>query len=467
MSQPDRYFSPSPEIRKIAMDLYGEVADLPVISPHGHVDPHLFSDPAASFGSPVDLFILPDHYMIRMLYSQGIALEDLGIPRLDGGRVETDHRKIWRLFCGNFHLFLGTPSGIWLMEELSEVFRCHEKPSATNADRLFDEISERLSSPDFSPRSLYKRFNIEVLATTDAATDLLDSHLAIRDSGWKGRIIPTFRPDALIDLSTPNWIKNIQKLSDVSGIDVVNFPAYIRALEQRRKYFKAMGAVAADYSPPTLASGALSPTEADQIFQRAIRQKSLPEDAHRFSANMLMEMARMSIEDGLVLQIHPGVYRNHNQTVFHLFGPDKGGDIPLQVEFTHNLFPLLNEYGCDPRLTLVIFTLDEASCSRELAPLAGSYPALKIGSPWWFQDSLNGIDRFFDQIMETAGLYNTAGFNDDARSFCSIPARHDIWRRASANWVAGLIVRRMIDKSDARMMMRELAVDLAKRTYKL
>jgi len=385
-----------------------------------------------------------------------------------------DHREIWKLFCENFHLFRGTPSGIWLTDELASVFGVDEKPDASNADRLFDTVSDKLSSPEFSPRKLFDRFNIEVLCTTDVATDTLEHHQAIRQSGWKGNIRPTFRPDAVVNLDTSNWKANISKLSEVSGADVKDYKSFIQALEGRRAFFKSMGATATDHAALTPATAELSQTEADAIFQRAFKGESTPEDAAQFTAHMLMEMARMSSEDGLVMQLHPGSLRNHNEVVFQKFGPDKGADIPIKTEYTRNLLPLLNKYGNPSTgsgqahgLTLILFTLDETSYSRELATLAGHYPALKLGPPWWFFDSLNGMARYFDQVMETAGIYNTAGFNDDTRAFCSIPARHDVWRRASANWLAGLVVRHIIDMNDARDMIQELAVGLAKRAYQL
>ncbi len=465
----NRFFDPDSTTRSVASDLYREASHLPIVSPHGHVDPRLFADPKATFGSPADLFIIPDHYVFRMLYSQGIALESLGVPRQDGGPVEKDHRKIWRIFCENFYLFRGTPSGIWLMDELASVFGVDEKPSASNADRLFDLVSEKLASPDFSPRKLFERFDIEVLCTTDPATDMLQYHQAIRQSGWKGRIFPTFRPDGVVNFDAPRgaWRANIDKLSEVSNIDVRDYKSYIQALEQRRAFFKSMGATATDHATLTPATVELTPLEAEEIFQSALRGESSSADAARFTAHMLMEMARMSIEDGLVMQLHPGSLRNHNEVIFNKFGADKGADIPIQTEYTYNLLALLNKYGNDPRLTLILFTLDETTYSRELAPLAGHYPALKLGPPWWFFDSLNGMRRYFDQVMETAGLYNTAGFNDDTRAFCSIPARHDVWRRASANWLAGLVARHIIDMNDAREMIRDLAANLAKRAYKL
>ena len=455
---PDRYFSPEPATREVARELYQIVAAFPIVSPHGHVDPGLFADPHQTFGTPADLFIIPDHYVTRMLYSQGIPLESL---------LEGDHRTIWKVFCEHFHLFRGTPSGIWLRQELSEVFHIDEKPNVANADKLFDSLSEKITSPEFSPRRLFERFNIEVLCTTDAATDTLEQHQAIRDSGWNGRILPTFRPDGVINLDAPHWKANIEKLSQTSGIDVTNYPSFVRALEQRRSFFRSMGATSTDHAARSPNTAELSPSEADAIFQRALQDNADVSDAARFTAHMLMEMARMSIEDGLVMQLHPGSLRNHNEAVFRRFGPDKGADIPIQTEYTHNLLPLLNKYGNDPRLTLVLFTLDETTYARELAPLAGHYPALKLGPPWWFFDSLNGMARYFDQVMETAGIYNTAGFNDDTRAFCSIPARHDVWRRAAANWLAGLVVRHIIDRNDAREMIQELAIGLARRTYKL
>jgi len=429
----------------------------------------LFSNPQATFGSPADLFIIPDHYVTRLLFSQGVPLEALGVARMDGGPVETDHRKIWRLFCEKFYLFRGTPSGIWLSHELNEVLGVAEKPCAANADQMYDFITAKLATADFAPRKLFERFNIEVLCTTDAATDTLEQHQAIRKSGWNGQIRPTFRPDAVVNLDAPGgmWRANIDKLSNVSGVQVVDFPSYIHALEQRREFFKSMGATATDHAALTPATAELTALEADAIFQRALKGQSAPADAPRFLAHMLMEMARMSCEDGLVMQLHPGSLRNHNAAIFENFGSDKGCDIPVQTEYTRNLYALLNKYGNDPRLTLILFTLDESTYSRELATLAGHYPAVKLGPPWWFYDSLNGMARYFDQVMETAGIFNTAGFNDDTRAFCSIPARHDVWRRACANWVAGLAARHIIDRDDAQEMMPELAVGLTRKAYKL
>jgi glucuronate isomerase len=462
----DRFFDPDPAQRAVARELYEAVADLPLICPHGHVDPRLLADEDATFGTPADLLIIPDHYVFRMLYSQGIPLESLGIPCCDGSTVELDHRKIWQIFADNSYLFRGTPTGVWLAQELHELFGIQEKLNGKTAQAIYGQMEAKLATPEFRPRALFERYNIEVLCTTDAATDTLRYHQAIRNSGWQGDVRPTFRPDAVVNLLTPNWREGISLLSEVSGVEVDSYPTFIEALEQRRAFFKQMGATATDQAARSAFTAELTPSEADGIFKRALLGRLEPGDAHRFAAHMLIEFARMSTEDGLVMQLHVGSMRNHNELVFRHFGLDKGCDIPQRCEFTRNLHALLNRYGNDPRLTLILFTLDEATYSRELAPLAGHYPAVRLGPPWWFHDSINGMTRYFDQVIETAGLYNTAGFNDDTRAFPSIPARHDVWRRVASNWIAGLVVRGIVDVDDAREMAIDAAYRLAKRAYK-
>ena len=464
---PDRFFSSDPAQRRVARELYEGIAGLPIVSPHGHVDPALLADENASFGTPVDLFIIPDHYIFRMLYSQGIPLEALGIPRRDGGPVETDHRKIWQTFAEHFYLFRGTPSGAWLAHELYEVFGIRQKLTAVTAQAIYDELEEKLARPEYRPRALFERFNIEVLCTTDAASHSLAHHKAIRESGWKGVVRPTFRPDAVVNLLTPGWRSHLDKLSAALGREITTAKALVAALEERRAFFKQMGATSTDSGVETPYTEALSAAEAEAIFARALAGQATADDARRFTGHMMIEMARMSVEDGLVMQLHPGSFRNHNPEVFARHGLDKGADIPIQTEFTRNLKPLLDKYGRDPRLTLILFTLDETTYSRELAPLAGHYPALRLGPPWWFHDSLNGMARYFDQVIETAGLYNTAGFNDDTRAFPSIPARHDVWRRAASNWLAGLVVRGIVDLEDAEEMAFDAAYGLAKKAYRL
>jgi len=462
----DRYFDSDPIQKEIAQGLYNQVADLPLVCPHGHVDPRMFADPDFQFGTPVDLLLIPDHYIFRMLYSQGISFESLGIPRSDGAPVESDHRKIWQTFAEYFFLFRGTPTGVWLADELFNVFGVQDKLDGNNAQKIYDQIAECLAMSEFRPRRMFERFNIEVLATTDSATDPLIHHKAINESGWNGRVIPTFRPDGVVNIDRPDWRQNIEALSEISGIEIRNYKLLIQALENRRAFFKSMGATATDHAALTPLTCELSDGEADAIFQRALKGESTEEDAVRMTGHLLMENARMSIEDGLVMQFHPGSFRNHNRLIFDRFGYDKGCDIPIPVEYTRSLSPLLNRYGNDPRLTLILFTIDETTYSRELAPLAGHYPAVKLGPPWWFHDSLNGLRRYRDQVMETAGLHNTVGFNDDTRAFPSIPARHDLARRADANWIASLVTRGIVDLDDAGEMIHDTAYRLAKRAYK-
>jgi glucuronate isomerase len=472
----DRYLPPDPATRRIARGLYDLVAGLPIVSPHGHVDPRLLADPEATFGTPAELLIIPDHYVFRMLYSQGIPLEALGIrPRADapGGLrdsrppTETDHRRAWQLFADHVHLFRATPSGAWLADELSGVFGIDEPLGSPNAGAIYDAIEAQLARPEFRPRALFERFRIETLCTTDDAADPLDGHRAIRASGWSGDVRPTFRPDGVVNLLAPGWRARLDALSDAVGREISSTADLLAALEARRMYFREMGAVAADHGVETAYTSPLGPAEADAILARALRGEPTGDDARRFAGHLLIELARMSVEDGLVMQLHVGSLRDHDPALLERFGTDMGADIPVSAEFTRNLRPLLQRFGSDPRLRLILFTLDETAYSRELAPLAGHYPALRIGPPWWFHDSLNGIVRYLDRVVETAGLANLAGFNDDTRAFCSIPARHDAWRRATAGWLASLVVRNVVDEAAAAEMAKELAYGLARRAYRL
>jgi glucuronate isomerase len=465
----DRYFGPDPQQKHVALGLYEGVAGLPLLCPHGHVDPRIFADPNYTFGNPTELLVTPDHYVFRLLYSQGIPVEALGLPRRDGARVDTDPRKVWQTFADNFHLFRATPSGLWLTHELASLFGVEYRLRGDSAQYIYDQIAERLRQPDFTPRCLYERFNIEALTTTDAVSDNLAHHQAIRDSGWQGRVIPTLRPDGVVNLDAPGWRQNIIALGAACGFEIGGYRAFLNALRQRRAFFKSMGATATDHSALTAFTTELEESEAEAIFQRALRGAATASDAARFTGHMLIELAGMCLEsdDGLVMQFHAGSLRNHNPLFFDRFGPDKGADIPVAGEFTRDLRPLLNKYGNDPRLTLIVFTLDETTYARELAPLAGHYPALRLGPPWWFHDSINGMTRYFESVVETAGLCNTVGFNDDTRAFASIPARHDLFRRVVANWLAGLVVRGIVAQDEAREMIADCAYGLAKRAYNL
>ena len=462
----DRYFDPDPSIRRVARTLFEGVRDLPLVCPHGHVDPAVLAH-NQPFPEPTTLLITPDHYIFRMLYSRGISMESLGIPPRDGTKVETDARRIWQLFGDNYYLFRGTPTGAWFDYELAIVFGIKDKLNSDTAARIYDQLNEKLQSPEFLPRELFDRFNIEVLATTDKESDWLTHHDAIRESGWPGRVIPSFRPDAVFRVAGPRWSEDLAALESACGFEVRDFGEFITALESRRAYFKSRGAKATDHAVVEPLTQRMPPNECETVFQKARKGEATVEDQRRFEAHMLMEMARMSVEDGLVMQLHPGALRDHNARVFNRFGPDMGADIPVATEYTRNLRALLNEFGNDPRFTLILFTLDETSYARELAPLAGHYPAVKLGPPWWFNDSIEGMRRFREQTTETAGIYNTTGFIDDTRAFCSIPARHDLARRLDANYLAGLVTRHIIDMNDAHEMARAMAYDLAKEAYRL
>jgi glucuronate isomerase len=466
MLSPDRYFDPNPAVRDIARELYQRAARLPLICPHGHVDPRILAQDIP-FPDPAALLVVPDHYVTRMLYSQGVPLEALGVPSLDGSPVESDSRKIWRRFAEHMPLFRGTPSGCWLRHELADVFGVDEPLSAANADAIYDRIDGLLRTDAYRPRALFDRFRIEVLCTTDAASDPLTFHQQIRDSGWSGVVRPTFRPDLAINILHPDWPAELDRLGALTGRTIGDYRTYIAALEARRAFFRGMGATATDHAALTPYTARLSDHDAAAIFARGRAGEATPADLHAFTGHMLMEMARMSVEDGLVMQLHPGSLRNHNPLVADRFGPDRGCDIPIATEYTKNLQPLLNAYGNDARFRLVIFTLDESTYARELAPLAGHYPALRLGPPWWFHDSIEGMERFRHAVTETAGFYNTAGFNDDTRAFPSIPARHDLCRRVDANFLAGLVARHILDLEEARELIVDLSYGLAKATYRL
>ena len=462
----DRLFSSDPTQRAIARRLYAEVRHLPIISPHGHTNPQWFAD-NIPFSDPAKLFITPDHYIYRMLYSQGIALESLGIPRIDGGAVETDSRTIWRLFARHWYLFRGTPSQIWFHHVLYEVFGIRETLTEESADRIYDGIAERLRSPEYLPRSLFERFNIEVLSTTETPLDPLAHHKKLRASGWKGRIVPTYRPDSVVDPEFEGFAGNIRQLGEITGEDTSKWPGYLAALAGRRRFFASLGATATDHGHSSAATFDLPSSECEALLKKALAGEMTAGEAERFRGQMLTEMARMSIEDGLVMQIHPGSCRNHNRAVFRGFGRDTGADIPMRTDYVHDLKPLLDRFGNDPRLSIILFTLDETAYSRELAPLAGHYPVLKLGPAWWFYDSPEGMRYYRERVTETAGFYNTVGFNDDTRAFPSIPARHDVARRLDCAFLARLAAEHRLEEEDAREIAVDLAYRLAKKAYRL
>ena len=465
MLNDNRLFPADSAARSVAVRLYEMVRHLPIISPHGHTDPRWFAENGA-FPNPAALLIQPDHYIFRMLYSQGVSLESLGIPQNDGGE-SADPREVWRIFAKHYYLFRGTPTRLWLDYTFENQFGLTGRLGPGNADEYYDVIAKKLETPEFRPRALYESFNIEVLATTDTALDTLEYHKAIRESGWKGKVVPTFRPDSVIDAEYAGFLENIEKLGQITGEDIGTYKGYLNALRSRRAFFKSMGATATDHGHLSAMTADLDSATAESLYGRILSGRSVPQEQEIFQAQMLTEMAGMSVEDGLTMQLHPGSIRNHNRKLYEKFGRDKGADIPSPTEYVRNLRPLLSKYGNDTRLTFILFTLDESTFSRELAPLAGHYPALRLGPPWWFHDSPEGMMRFRELATETAGFYNTVGFNDDTRAFLSIPARHDVARRIDCAFLGRLVAEHRLDEEEAFEVVKDLTVNLVKKAYKL
>jgi len=466
LTAPDRLFPIETQQRDLARALYQSVADLPIISPHGHCDPRWFAQ-NARFPNPAELFVVPDHYVFRMLVSQGIPMADLGIPRTDGGMVEADPRKIWQRFADNYHLFRGTPSAIWLDHSFEHVFGLDQVLGPDTAVEIYDQIEGKLAEDAYRPRALFERFNLELLATTEGALDDLRWHQMIKGSGWAGRVITTYRPDAVVDPDFEGFAQNVAELGTLTGEDTQTWRGYLAAHRARRDFFKTFGATASDHGHPTARTESLSETEAADLFETVLSGTFTPDQADAFRGQMLTEMAKMSLDDGLTLQIHAGSRRNHSADVFAQFGRDKGFDIPGRTDYVAALKPMLDAVGMEPDLTIILFTLDETVYSRELAPLAGAYPALKLGPPWWFFDSYEGIKRFREATTETCGFYNTAGFNDDTRAFCSIPARHDVSRRSDSAYLATLVSTGRLREAEAFEIAPDLAYGLAKSAYNL
>ncbi|QTD55861.1 glucuronate isomerase [Parasphingorhabdus cellanae] len=462
---PDRLFPADDKIRGIARELYSTVKHLPIISPHGHTDPSWFAT-NANFTNPTDLLLVPDHYILRMLYSQGIRLEQLGIAPT-GEENKIDPREAWRLLAGNYHLFRGTPSRIWLDWVFAEIFGLDARLSADTADLYYNRISEAIATDAFRPRALFDRFGIEVIATTEGPLDNLEHHRTIRQADWNGRVITAYRPDAVVDPEFEGFSDNLAKFSDLTGEDCSSWRGYLAAHRKRRAFFAEMGATSSDHGHPTAVTADLRASEAENLFERVAAGSCSANDAELFRAQMLTEMAKMSLDDGLVMQIHPGSFRNHNRPLFRRFGRDKGADIPMRAEYVHALRPLLSRFGNEPNLSIIVFTLDESTYARELAPLAGHYPALKLGPAWWFHDSPEGMRRYRRMTTETAGFYNTVGFNDDTRAFMSIPARHDLARRIDCGFLAELVAEHRLEHYEAADLARMLSYDFAKKAYRL
>lgn len=466
MLSKDRFFPADPTTRGIARRLFHEVETLPLICPHGHTDPSWFAQNQA-YSDPAELLIVPDHYILRMLVSQGIDHIKLGVRPIDGTVGLADSREVWRLFAANYHLFRSTPVRHWMDHTLETLFGIEAPLNASMADHSYDVIADALATDAFKPRALYEKFNIEVLATTDSCLDDLSHHRAIADSGWGRRVIPTYRPDIVTNPDSVGFAAGLKTLGDITGEDTTTWKGLLRAHQARRQHFIAMGATATDHGHPSALTCDLSLQDCEALFEVILTGRATAAQNEQFRGQMLTEMARMSLDDGLVMQIHVGSVRNHSASIFDRFGPDKGFDIPCQIDFVHALRPLLNAFGHDPRLTLIVFTLDETTYGRELAPLAAAYPCLRLGPAWWFFDSPDGMMRYREITTETAGYYNTVGFNDDTRALPSIPARHDLARRIDCAYLARQVAEAQLGEDEAAEVIVDLTYGLAKRAYNL
>ncbi|WP_214403210.1 glucuronate isomerase [Pseudonocardia lacus] len=461
----DRALPADPATRAVARQIYARVRDLPLVCMHGHVDAAVLAADRP-FADPASLLVVPDHYLLRMLVSQGAQLAELGVRTVGGGPVVTDPREIWRRFCAGWHLFRATPTRFWLEHELVEVFGIDVRPGPDTADAIYDRIAEQLARPGFRPRALFDRFGIEVLATTDSPLSALPDHAVLREQGWGEKVVPTFRPDALLHVRRPGWRADVDRLAALADVDCAAYDGFLEALRERRRAFVAAGAMATDHGHLGTDTTPLPPADAARVYADALAGRADDRDADAFAGHMLFEMARMSRDDGLVMQLHPGVLRDHDPDVHARFGPDMGFDVPVAAEFTRALRPLLTAFGHDPRFRLVVFTVDETVYSRELAPLAGAYPAMRLGAPWWFLDSPHGMRRFREAVTETAGFYNTTGFVDDTRAFVSIPARHDLARRIDAGYLATLVAEHRLDEDEALETAVDLAYNLPRAAYR-
>ena len=464
---PDRLLPADPATRDIARDLYEAVAGMPILSPHGHVDPRLLHDDVP-FADPAELFIRHDHYVTRLMHAAGIDLTALGIPDRTAATPVADGRTVWRTFSENWHLYAGTASGYWLQSTLVELFGIDKYPDALNSDRLYDRIDAQLHTASFRPRALFDSFGIEVLATTDDPLDDLAVHDALAaDQSFHGRVVPTFRPDAYIDPAAPAWAENVARLAAWAGSAESDYRGYIDALAARRRHFVEHGAVSADHGVVQPLTVDLTASEAASLFERARSGQATAEEKRLFAAHMLLEMARMSVDDGLVMTVHAGVVRSHNTETFRRFGPDTGHDIPTTTHYVDPLRPLLEKYGTIADFHLVLFSVDETVYSREIAPLAGFYPSVYIGAPWWFLDAPDAVLRFRAAVTETAGFYRGSGFIDDPGAFLSTPARHDMARRLDAAFLARLVREGRIDRGAAERIAVDLVDAVPRKAFKL
>lgn len=462
---PDRMLPADAGLRPLAREIYESVRDLPIVSPHGHVPAEWLADDQP-FSDPTSLLITPDHYVNRLLHANGVGLDQLGVGQREFGPEQS--REAFRLLCTHWDAYRGTPVRFWLESELVDIFGLDLAPSAETADELYDAIDAKLRLPEFRPRALYERFNLSFLATTDDPCDDLAAHDRLRaDPTWTGQVAPTFRPDRYLEPARADWNELVDRLGEVSGIDTGSWAGWVSAMENRRAYFRAHGAVSSDHSHADARVEPLDAAEADRLY-RAARQGTIgTAEADTLRRAFMFEQARMAADDGLVMTMHPAVYRNHHTPSFERFGADVGADIPLQVEFTRALQPMLAAFGTSAYFQVVLFTIDETVYSRELAPLAGFYPSVYVGVPWWFIDAPDAMVRFRSAITETVGFGRTSGFIDDTRAYLSIPARHDLSRRVDAGYLARLVGEHRLTIDEAVESATELVAGNPRKAFKL
>lgn len=462
---PDRLLPADPAVRSIARELYDAVRGLPIISPHGHVPPQWLADDVP-FEDPTSLLITPDHYVNRMMHAHGVSLADLGVGQTELSPEQK--RKAFRLLCTHWKAYRGTPVKFWFESELVEIFGIDVVPSAETADEIYDAIAEKIATPEFLPRALYRSFPIEFIATTDDPSDDLRHHIKLAgDPTWDGTVAPTFRPDKYLEPATPAWNGLVDRLAEVSGIDTGTYAGWVAAMENRRAFFRANGAVSTDHSHRDARVEPISDSEAERLYALARSGKITVEEGHTLRRNFMFQQARMASEDGLVMTLHPAVYRNHHAPSFERYGADVGGDIPMAVEFTSAVQPMLSAFGTNPNFQVIFFTIDETVYSRELAPLAGFYPSVYVGAPWWFIDSPEAMTRYRSAVTETAGFSRTSGFIDDTRAYLSIPARHDTNRRMDSGFLARLVADHRLTMDEALDTAYDLVVTNPRKAFKL
>ncbi|BAF55402.1 MAG: glucuronate isomerase [Corynebacterium glutamicum] len=466
-SHPDRLLPADPGTRDIARRLLAHVEDLPIISPHGHLEASMFVKDEA-FPDPTSLLISPDHYLTRMMHSAGVDLADLRV----GGHEGKSAREAWRIFMSHWDLYAGTATGYWVEQEFEHVFGINAERlnvgTPEHADAIFDELTDILAKPDFRPRALAEQFNLEVLATTDDPLDDLADHKALADDPtFSPRVLPTFRPDAYTKMYNAGWAEKTTKLIDTAGDGKAGWEGYLQAMRNRRQYFINHGATSADHGLHDTDTTPLSHEDAQKILDKGLAGTATLAEMRAFEANTTYRFAEMSQEDGLVMTIHPGVYRNHSASAQKKFGADIGADIPFQMEFTNGLRPLLSDFGENKDFHFVMFTIDESVYSREVAPLAGYYPAAYVGAPWWFIDEIDAMNRFRSATTGTTGFSRYSGFIDDTRAYCSIPARHNTSRRVEANYLARLVAEHRITESRAAEIIVDLIDASPRRVFKL